>query len=177
MTIDSVKISIDPGENFYETGKKIKYYSGSAIFPKTIKTAEVKEIIDGPSLYKIFALDDKRQPHLYKIVAQAPDKRLLVRFIEPAANSTSGGLGMVYYVVSGTGTVLASGEMPAQPPSRNSHANNTVIEKLTSYFSNCPAVMANLGKGSTTQPDGTQTAFTENIPLGFKVQKGVYRCD
>jgi hypothetical protein len=85
LTTDGEKITIDAGEHFYDTGRKIKYYSGNAIFPKTIKTEEVQEIVDGKSFYAVYTFNGKS--HLYKIIATSPRKSLWVRFIEPAANT------------------------------------------------------------------------------------------
>src|SRR5688500_12204162 len=112
LTADGKKITIDPGEYSYDTGKKIKYYSGNAIFPKTIKTSDVKEIVDGKSIYKILAFDDKKKDfHLYKVVAALPNKTLYVRFVEPPANASSGSLGVTYYIADVNLNVLASGEI------------------------------------------------------------------
>lgn len=179
LTNNDKKIYIDPGEHFYDTGRKIKYYSnGNSIFPKTIKTEEVKEIIDGISVYKVYAFDAKKKiPQLYKIVATAPDKTLLVRFIEPAANASSGGLGMEYFIVDLNFSVLATGEIPPLSPSRVSFGKDLAYEHILYYFSACPAIAENLGKGTITLPDGSEKQFKGDIPLGFKVQKGIYHCN
>lgn len=178
LTTEGEKIRIDAGEHFYDSGRKIKYYSGNAVFPKTIKTEKVKEIIDGQSIYRVYAFDDKKQElHLYKVVATAPDKTLLIQFIEPPANASSGGLGMRYFIVSGSNQVLASGEIPPLPPSRISNGKDIAIEDIMRYFGDCTTLRANFGKGSVSQPDGTEKSFTENIPLGFKVQKGIHQCN
>lgn len=175
VTTTGDTISIDAGESFYDTGRKIKYYSGNAIFPKTIKTEEVYEIIDGKSYYAVFTFSGKSQ--LYKLVATSPRRTLWVRFIEPAANSSSGGLGMEYYVVGMANNVIASGEVSLSSSKKKAKQEKQATKDILEHFSECTAVTENLGKRITVQRDGTENPFDNNLPLGFKMQKGILNCD
>jgi hypothetical protein len=178
LTVAGEKITIDTGEYSYDTGKKIKYYRGNTIFPKTLKTADVKEIVDGKSIYKILAFDDKKKDfHLYKVVAASPNKTLYVRFVEPPANASSGSLGAEYYITGAGFEVIASGEIGTLSNKKRTEQEKQAAEMIVSHFASCKELVYNLGKGITLQPDGTQKPFSEHIPLGFKSQKGIIECD
>ena len=174
-TVKGDTIVIDPGEHFYDTGRKIKYYSGNAIFPKTIKTEEVYEIVDGKSCYGVFTFNGRS--HLYKIVVTSHRKTLWVRFTEPAANSSSGGLGMEYYVVDMSNNVLASGEVTPASSKKKAKQQSEAMKVILEHFGECMLVAQNLAKGVTVQPDGTEKPFDDNLPLGFKMQKGIHQCE
>lgn len=178
LTIDGRTIPIDAGEYSYDTGKKIKYYSGNSIFPKTIKTADVKEIVDGKSIYKVLAFDgEKKEYHLYKVVCTSPGKTLYVRFIEPPANASSGSLGAGYYITGAGLEVIASGEIGTIENKKRIEQEKQATEIILSHFSTCTELIETLGKGITLHPDETKKPFSENIPLGFKVQKGIIECE
>lgn len=176
LTTKSDTIAIDPGESFYDTGRKIKYYSGNAIFPKTIKTLEVQEIVDGHSIYRVYSFNNNKE-HLYKIVAVSPDKTLLARFIEPPANATSGGLGMEYYIVDANFNVITTSEIGTVTSKKRVEQDKQAAEMIFSHFGECNELIEHLGQGIALQPDGTAKPFTENLPLAFKVQKGIIECD
>lgn len=178
LTNAGEKITIDPGEYSYDTGKKIRYYSGNAVFPKTIKTAEVKEIVDGKSVYKVLAFDDKKKDfHLYKVVAVSSGRTLYVRFVEPPANASSGSLGAEYYITTDDVGIIASGEIGTITTKSRTEQEKQAVEIISSHFGTCTELIETLGKGTALQPDGTEKSFTDNIPLGFKVQKGIIECE
>lgn len=175
VTTNGDTIAIDAGEHFYDTGRKIKYYSGNAIFPKTIKTVEVEEIVDGASVYKVYTVNDEM--HLYKVVATSADKTLLIRFIEPAANASSGGLGMEYYIIDNNVSVLTSGEVSPSSSKKKAEQEKQATKVILEHFGECRELKENLGKGITVQTDGTEKPFDNNLPLGFKMQKGIHNCE